>query len=126
MTHHPNAFRPQGPTKVDLSRLPAHLREAIDRPVEMRPGEIRCSATVHAVRALCQPAARVYAQVETSEEKMVGVKVLDTRGVDVIAQLEISPQAQETLLSRFVEIYKALGGTKDALLDMYEGIPKHE
>ncbi len=121
MTQHPNAFRPQGPTRADVTRLPQHLREAIDRPVEMRKGEIICMVLTRKDKRLCDPAARFYVEIESPETKMVGVKILDFKGVDVIAQLQISDEAQATLLSRFVEIYRTLGGSKEDLIAMYEG-----
>jgi predicted Fe-Mo cluster-binding NifX family protein len=124
--NHPNAFRPQGPTNVDVTRLPPHLRQALDRPVALREGEIMSTIVVPNARTVCTSAGRVYAEVESPETKMVGVKMLDTKGVDVIAQLQFSNEAHATLLSRFIEIYKTLGGTKEALLEMYEGTTTHE
>lgn len=128
MTHQ-NAYLGRGPLNVDLSRVPADVRDAIDRPVPWRPGEVNTRLTQFRARAGTLVGQRLFASMEKTtldgaEQRMVTIRVNDQRGREAVAQLEITPEDLPAFLSSLVVIYKAQGGQLRPLLDAYQGQSK--
>jgi hypothetical protein len=119
--HHPNAFRPQGPIQHDLSKATDTAKRAFDQPVEWRPGEVNCLATTK-LRPQTIPGARLFTEIVPASDtigqksEMVSMRVLDYKGIDVIAQLDLAPEDVPTLIKRLLQIYKTQGGDPDTLL----------
>ncbi len=119
--HHPNAFRPQGPIAHDLSKATESAKRAFDQPVEWRPGEVTCLATTK-LRPQTTPGARLWTEIVPASDtigqksEMVSMRVLDYKGIDVIAQLDLTPEDVPTLIKRLLHIYKTQGGDPVTLL----------
>lgn len=126
MADHPNTYRARGPIAANLSNMPADVRDAIDRPVAWRPGEVGCRVTTHRAKPGTVVGQRLFTSVEKTvidgrDQPMVTLRVNDQHGREPVAQLEISPDAFPTFLARLIEIYRAQGGQLRPLLDAYQG-----
>jgi hypothetical protein len=126
---HPNAYRARGPINVDVSRLPHDIRDALDAPVNWRPGEVSARLTRWGNREGTVVAQRLFASMEKTpldgvDQKMVTLRVNDQHGRQAVAQLEITPEDLPAFLSSLIVIYKAQGGQLRPLLDAYQGTSK--
>lgn len=122
MSNSGNIYRPRGPTTADLSKLPAHIKDAVEQEVAWRDGEVGVLASCY-LKPATRPGARVFTTTAKNhaEDEMVVMRVLDYTGRTDIARLEITPADLPTLLKGLIGIYKAQGGAVGALLEMYEG-----
>lgn len=121
-----NVYRPRAPVHTDLSRAPQALRDAVDAAVAWRPGEVSCRFTAMTNRRGTQAGCRVFTTLEKSVldgavTEMVEIRVNDMHGREPVAQLQISPDDLEKVLTRLIEIHKVRGGQLRPLLDAYQG-----
>lgn len=104
---HQNSYKPKVPAP-DVTRLPEHLRQALDTRVDMRPGEVvaRVITQRHMVN---MPNARflVSEEYDTSERITRYIfKAFDHSGIHTLVHVEM-PRAQLEILAR--EIQQVLG-----------------
>ena len=123
MSNHGNVFRPLAPTTHDLSKAPAHIRDAFEAHVDWRQGEVTCLASVR-VRPQTLPGARLYTQISPAspedgkKDETVAMRVLDYTGRDVIAQLDLNHEDLGTHIKWLIQLYKTQGGDINTLLEM--------
>lgn len=115
---HSNSFKPQGPG-VDLSRLPAHIRQAFDKTVGHRPGEVAARILTYR-RMVNMPSGRLYMErvVDVAEKtETVAMKLLDYKGVDTLAMIELQIDTLPVLIARLVDLHETSGGDRNLLLE---------
>ena len=121
---HANSFRPRLPVQHDISRLPQSTKDALDAVAAISEGEVQGNAVIWA-RPGPKGLARLLVDLVNDEEthaaptQKVSMRVLDYRGVDLVAQYDIEPTALPALLGRLLQIYKRTGGSEEELLEMY-------
>lgn len=105
---HNNAYRPLKPANTaDISRAPAHVQQAFDKPVPPRDGEVSAMTVVrHKNVNFTIPNTRLHPDIEVIDgtPRGVSLRVTEYRGIEMIAQLEISFSELPTLIARLTEL----------------------
>lgn len=111
---HPNSFRPMKPgNTADISRAPAHIQQAFDKPVPRQEGEVSAIFMIrHKNVNYTQTNTRVRAEFEyvgtTSTPRAVSLRVLDHRGIEFLSQIEMDFSELPTLIARLTELQQTL------------------
>lgn len=109
MADHPNSFIRRPVPTVDLSRLPAHIRTAVNTSVPFREGEVVGRVQTYR-RTVNIPGARIAAQrlprssARPDEVEKVIIKLLDYQGVDPLGQIELELDAVQQLARHLAEL----------------------
>ena len=124
MSDHSNSYNKRGPVRVDVARLPDHIKAATTAPIPMRPGEIHCISAITSNKAGTRPLSRAYSVVTQTPGRppMVTVQISESTGHATLANLQIGMEELEPLLVRLITIYKRAGGKLAPLLAAYESI----
>lgn len=111
---HQNAYRPLKPQNTaDLSRAPAHVQQAFDKPVAAREGEVSALLVIrHKNVNYTIPNNRLHADFEyvpnTMNPRAVSLRITERLGIEMLAQLEVDLSDLPTLIARLTDLQKTL------------------
>ncbi len=106
----------QFPPGTNLTILPAFLREAMDTVVPTRPGEVPATILLRRQVTMVYPNGRFMVHTQAPEEgeledkETVSLKLFDHKGIELLAQVILTPAALAQLLPELLRIHRDLGG----------------
>ena len=113
--------------KPDLTRLPAYLKATLDKPIPLRPDEVRAKVLVFPTVGHNHPNGRILIapSMEEAEEvapTAVRIELLDYGGKTPLAMGTLSPKHFAELFRGAIDVYAQCGGDLDELKKIIEEI----